>query len=338
VVRYLLRRVLLLVPVWFGVATLVFLLVRISGDPVVAMLGDKASPKYIAEVRVREGFDRPLPAQYVRYLGELTRGDLGTSFRTQRRVTEDLRDCFPATVELAFAAMLIATLAGVGLGTLAAVRRNGWIDAASMGTALAGVSVPVFWLALLAMKALGEEAGWFPVGGRLTATAVLRPVTGIYTLDALLRGDFDLFRDAVSHLVLPACVLATVPAAIITRMTRAAVVEMLGRDFVRTARAKGLSSTAVVLRHALRAALVPVVTVVGLQFGLLLGGAVLTETVFGWPGMGKYVVDGVLRRDFRAVQGTLLLMATTFVLVNLVVDVLYGFLDPRIREGYQEDR
>jgi ABC-type dipeptide/oligopeptide/nickel transport system permease component len=176
------------------------------------------------------------------------------------------------------------------------------------------------------------------VGGRLTATAVLRPVTGIYTLDALLRGDFDLFRDAVSHLVLPACVLATVPAAIITRMTRAAVVEMLGRDFVRTARAKGLSSTAVVLRHALRAALVPVVTVVGLQFGLLLGGAVLTETVFGWPGMGKYVVDGVLRRDFRAVQGTLLLMATTFVLVNLVVDVLYGFLDPRIREGYQEDR
>jgi peptide/nickel transport system permease protein len=336
--RYLLRRVLFFVPVWLGVATAVFLLVRLSGDPAVAILGDKAPPAEIEEFRAREGLDRPLPAQYAAFLWDTVRGDLGRSYRTNRPVATDLAEYFPATVELTLLAMLLAVGFGVGLGTLAAVNRNGPVDGASMVTALVGVSVPVFWLALLAMKALGEEAGLFPVGGRLSAGTEFRPLTGIYTLDALLRGDLDALSDAVGHLVLPACVLATVPSAIVTRMTRSTLVETLGKDHVRTARAKGLPARTVVVRHALRNSLVPIVTVIGLHFGLLLGGAVLTETVFGWPGLGKYTVDSVMRRDFHAVQGALLLMATTFVLVNLAVDVLYGFLDPRIRESYEEGR
>ena len=336
--RYVLRRLVLFIPVWLGVATLVFLLVRLSGDPVLAMVGDKASPRRVEELRTKLGLDRPLPAQYAAFLVDTARGDLGSSFRTERPVLEDLADFFPATVELALFAMFIATAGGMALGTLAAVRRNGWLDAGSMVGALVGVSVPVFWLALLALKGLGEQAGLFPVGGRLSATVFLKPVTGIFTLDALLRGDMAAFGDAFGHLVLPACVLATVPAAIVTRMTRAALIENLGKDYVRTARAKGLAERVVVLRHALRNSLVPIVTVIGMHFGLLLGGAVLTETVFGWPGLGKYTVDSVLRRDFQSVQGALLLMATTFVVVNLGVDILYAFLDPRIREGYEENR
>jgi len=336
--RYLLRRLLLFVPVWLGVATAVFLLVRLSGDPAVAILGDKAPRAVVEEFRRREGLDRPLPAQYASFLADTVRGDLGRSYRTSRPVAQDLREYFPATLELTLVAMVLAVACGVGLGTVAAVKRNGPADAASMVAALVGVSVPVFWLALLAMKGLGEGAGWLPVGGRLSAGTEIHPLTGIYTLDSLLRGDLDALADAVGHLVLPACVLATVPAAIVTRMTRSSLIETLGKDFVRTARAKGLRERTVVARHALRNALVPIVTVVGVHFGLLLGGAVLTETVFGWPGLGKYTVDSVLRRDFHAVQGALLLMATTFVCVNLAVDVLYGFLDPRIREGYEEGR
>jgi len=335
--RYLLRRLLLFLPVWLGVATAVFLLVRMSGDPILAMLGDKADPEQVRQRRHREGLDRPLPAQYAAFLGELARGELGET-KDFRRVSEDLRAYFPATLELTLFAMAIAVVVGVTLGTLAAVRRNGLLDAASMVVALVGVSVPVFWLAILAMKGLGEGAGWFPVGGRLSAGTTLEPLTGVYTLDALLRGDLDAFADAFGHLVMPAFVLATVPMAIVTRMTRAALLETLGKDFVRTARAKGLPPRTVVVRHALRASLVPIVTVIGLHFGLLLGGAVLTETVFGWPGLGKYVVDSVMARDFRAVQGSLLLMATTFVIMNLLVDLLYAAIDPRIREGYEEGR
>ena len=336
--RYVLRRALFFVPVWLGVATAVFLLVRLSGDPAVAILGDKAPPAVLREFRTREGLDRPLPVQYAAFLADTVRGDLGRSYRTSRPVLVDLREYFPATVELALLAMVIAVSCGMALGTVAAVRRNSAFDAASTVAALAGVSVPVFWLALLAMKALGEGAALFPVGGRLSAGTEFHALTGIYTLDALLRGNLDAFADAVGHLVLPAYVLATVPAAIVTRMTRSSLIETLGKDFVRTARAKGLRERAVVVRHALRNSLVPIVTVIGIHFGLLLGGAVLTETVFGWPGLGKYTVDSVLRRDFHAVQGALLLMASTFVFVNLAVDVLYGFLDPRIREGYEEGR
>jgi len=316
----------------------VFLLVRLSGDPVLAMLGDKASPARVEEFRHRLGMDRSLPAQYAAFLGDVATGDLGESFRTHRPVVEDLADYFPATLELTLAATLLATILGMALGTVAALKRNGWLDGASMVAALVGVSVPVFWLALLALKGLGEQAGLFPVGGRLSAATTLDPITGLFTLDALLRGDLDAFADACGHLFLPACVLATVPAAIVTRMTRAALIETLGKDFVRTARAKGLRERDVVIRHALRNSLIPIVTVIGMHFGLLLGGAVLTETVFGWPGLGKYTVDSVLRRDFQSVQGALLLMATIFVLVNLLVDLAYARLDPRIREGFEEDR
>ena len=315
-----------------------FLLVRLSGDPVLAMLGDKASPARVEEFRHRLGMDRPLPAQYGAFLLDVVTGDLGESFRTRRPVVEDLRDCFPATLELTIAATLIATLFGMALGTLAALKRNGWLDGASMVAALVGVSVPVFWLALIALKGLGEQAQLLPVGGRLSAATTLSPITGLFTLDALLRGDLSAFADAVGHLVLPACVLATVPAAIVTRMTRAALIETLGKDYVRTARAKGLGERAVILRHARRTSLIPIVTVIGMHFGLLLGGAVLTETVFGWPGLGKYTVDSVLRRDFQSVQGSLLLMATIFVLVNLLLDLAYALIDPRVREGFEEDR
>jgi peptide/nickel transport system permease protein len=338
VLKYVGRRALFFLPVWLGVATAVFLLVRLSGDPATAILGDKAPPEAIAEFRAREGLDRPLPVQYASFVVDAAQGDLGRSYRTNRPVATDLSEYFPATVELTVLAMLLAVGFGVTLGTLAAVHRNGVLDGASMFVALVGVSVPIFWLALLAMKALGEGAGLFPVGGRLSAGTDLAPLTGLHTIDALLRGNLDAFADAFGHLVLPSVVLATVPTAVITRMTRSALVETLGKDFVRTARAKGLSGSAVVVRHALRGSLVPIVTVIGLHFGLLLGGAVLTETVFGWPGLGKYTVDSVLRRDFHAVQGSLLLMATTFVLVNLAVDLLYAFLDPRIREGYEGDR
>jgi peptide/nickel transport system permease protein len=336
--RYVLRRALFFVPVWLGVATAVFLLVRLSGDPAVALLGDKARPEQLAEFRARTGLDRPLPVQYVRFLRDVVRGDLGMSERTKRLVVDDLASYFPATVELTVAAMFLAIVLGMSLGTVAAAHRNGPFDVASMVTALVGVSVPVFWLGLIAMKALGEGARLFPVGGRLSEGLAIRGLTRFYTVDALLRGDLDAFSDAFGHLVLPACVLATVPAAIITRMTRSTLIENLGKDFVRTARAKGLSNRAVVVRHALRSSMVPIVTVIGIHFGLLLGGAVLTETVFAWPGLGKYTVDAVLARDFCAVQGALLLMATSFVFVNLAVDILYAFLDPRIREGYEEGR
>ena len=336
--RFLLRRLVLLLPVWLGVATLVFLLIRLSGDPVLAMLGDKASPVEVEKTRRALGMDRPLGAQYVVYLGEVATLDLGESYRTKNSVLEDLGRCFPATLELSIAAMAVAILVGVSLGTVAALRRNRWPDAVSMVVALVGVSVPVFWLALLALKGLAEGAGLFPVGGRHSITVDLVPLTGLRTLDALLRGNLDAFADACGHLLLPACVLATIPTAIVTRMTRAALVETLGKDFVRTARAKGLPERSVVLRHALRNSLVPIVTVVGVHLGLLLGGAVLTETVFAWPGLGKYTLDAVMKRDVRAVQGSLLLMATLFVLVNLLLDLAYTRLDPRIREAFEEDR
>ncbi|MHC4820392.1 MAG: ABC transporter permease [Planctomycetota bacterium] len=334
--RYLLRRLFQFLPVWLGVATAVFLLVRMSGDPAIAILGDKASKEDIERFRERTGLDEPLPIQYVDFLGSLATGDLGRNYHADRPVRDQLNEVFPATIELTLVAMLMAVVFGMALGTVAAVYRNGWPDGVSMVAALIGVSVPIFWLALLAMKGLGEELGWFPVGGRLSPVRDFEAITGIFTLDALLKGDVGAFKDAVAHLVLPAIVLATVPAAIITRMTRSAVVEVMGKDHVRTARAKGLGTIRVVLRHGLRNALVPVMTVVGLQFGLLLGGAVLTETIFGWPGLGKYTFDSVMRREFHAVQSSLLLMATVFLVANLAVDLLYGVLDPRIREGYED--
>ncbi|MBI5367663.1 MAG: ABC transporter permease [Planctomycetes bacterium] len=329
---YVIRRLAVAVPTLLAVALLCFLLVHLMpGDPAQAIAGEKATARDVEKVRKQFGLDRPLALQFVEYLRKaVLEGDLGRSWRTRQPVGSELRRTMPATIELATAAMLLATLIGVGAGVLAAVRRGRWWDQVTMIGALAGVSVPVFFLGMLLLMAFGRI---FPGGGRTDPAALYELPTQFVLLDALLARRWDMLRDGLAHLVLPACALGTIPMAIIARMTRAALLEVLGKDFVRTARAKGLAEQVVVLRHALRNALIPVLTTVGLQFGSLLAGAVLTETVFGWPGIGSYVVDAIARRDVIALQGGILVIATVFVLINLTVDCLYAVADPRIRLG-----
>jgi peptide/nickel transport system permease protein len=327
---YLLRRLLQALPVLIGVAVIAFLVTRLTpGGPAQAVLGEKATAEKIAQLNRDNGWDRPLPVQFVRFCASTLTGDLGRSYHTGRPVAQDLRRCVPATIELALAAMLIATCVGVPLGIVAALRPGRALDLCTMGGALAGVSVPVFFLGLCLLMLFPD----LPGGGRLPVTMDLEPLTGLYLVDTLWRGDGAGFAAALRHLLLPAVALASVPLGMIARMTRSSVLEVLHEDFVRTARAKGLAPPAVVLRHALRNALVPIVTTIGLNVGLLLAGAVLTETVFQWPGLGRYLVESVLAKDYNAVQAGLLVTATTFVLVNLCVDLSYAWIDPRVRLG-----
>ena len=331
--RLLARRLLGLVPILLGVAVLVFFLVRfVPGDPAVTIAGERASPELLAEVRRVHGLDQPLPVQLVRYLAKLAEGDLGTSVLTQEPVTAEIARRFPATIELALSAMAIATLVGVALGIAAALRSGSAFDVASTGVALLGVSVPVFCLGYLLIILLGQ---WLPYDGRLDEDVrqAFAPRTSFYLLEALLRADGAALRSALAHLVLPAVTLATVPLAVIARITRAAMIDVLGQDFIRTAKAKGLPWRTVVLRHALRNASVPVLTVLGVQTGYLLGGAVLTETVYSWPGMGSFVVKAIGERDYPTIQGGVLLFSATFLVVNALVDVGYAALDPRVRPG-----
>jgi len=307
--RYALGRLVGTVPVLFGVTLLVFLMAWVTpGDPVVAMLGEASqgiSREALDDLRRELGLDRPLPIQYVSYLADLARGDLGSSIRSRRPVLDEIRDRLPATVELAVAALAVAVAVGVGLGVLAAVRKRTWVDGAAIAVALVGVSVPVFWSGFLLMIVFSLELGWLPASGRGT------------------------WR----HLVLPALTVGVSSAAFIARITRGAVLEALGQDYVRTARAKGLPPRRVVLRHALRNALLPIVTVVGLQMGGLLGGAVLTETVFAWPGVGRLLVDAIVARDLPLVQGSVLVVSVLFILVNLTVDLSYAAINPKVRYG-----
>jgi peptide/nickel transport system permease protein len=302
--QYTLRRILISIPTLIGVLIIVFSMVRLApGDPAVLLAGEFASPEVIERARERFGLDRSLPEQFGRFLGGLVQGDLGRSTRTNRLVTTDLRTFFPNTLELALAAIVVALLVGIPAGVISALRPNSPLDFGVTFIALLGVSMPVFWFGLLAILIFSVQLGWFPVAGRGTW----------------------------SHLVLPAITLGLSSTAIIARMTRSSMLEVLNQDFVRTARAKGLPDRSVVLKHALRNAMVPVITVVGLQFGALLAGAVITETVFTWPGIGRLLVDSIRARDYPVVQGAVLLIAVSFVLVNLVVDLIYGFIDPRIR-------
>ncbi len=326
---YILRR--LALPVLFGVTLLTFSFLSLTGDPCTALLGERYTQARCEEIKIQYGLDQPLPIRYARYLRNVFRGDFGRSVITQRPVARELAQYFPATVELALAAMLLAIGIGVPLGIVAAVRHNSAADLGSMFVALVGVSMPVFWLGLMLVYVFAFRLGWFPTGGRLTTGTQLQTVTNLYVLDALLTGNLAAFGDALRHLALPALALATIPAAFIARITRSAMLEVLQQDYVRAARARGVAERLVIARHALANATLPVVTVIGLQTGFLLSGAVLTETIFAWPGMGRWIVGAIPANDVPVVQAGVLTLASVFVAVNLLVDLSYAWLDPRIR-------
>lgn len=328
--RYILRRIALVIPVVFGVTFLAYGMVLLTGDPTSALAGEHATPELREKIREQLGLDDPLPVQYVRFLGRLAQGDLGTSVMTRSPVVNELRQFFPATIELAVAAMFLAVLVGIPLGAIAGYKHNTFIDLANTFGALVGVSMPIFWLALILLWIFGLKLGWFPTNGRLSPGIELDPITKMYVVDSLLRGNWTALKDSLHHLALPAAALATIPTAFIARITRSAMLDVLGEDYIRTARAKGQLERLVVMRHALRNAMLPVLTVIGLQVGLLMAGAILTETIFAWPGMGRWVVNAIVSRNIPVVQTAVIVFALIFVFVNLAVDLLYAWFDPRI--------
>jgi peptide/nickel transport system permease protein len=329
---YILRRLAHTLPVLLGVATIVFLALRlIPGDPAVALAGEKASAQEIEQMREALGLNRPLPLQYVEFLSRTATLQLGRSIRTGGDIRAELATNFAPTIELSLAALLIAMVIGLPSGILAAIRRHTLVEYITMLGSLVGISMPVFWIGLMLIYWLGAQAGWFPLSGTLSNTVDIPAVTHFYTLDALLANDPRAFGDVIWHLVLPAITLSTITMAIVSRMARSSMLEVLSADYLTTARAKGLREYSVVVRHALKNALIPVVTVVGLQLGALLSGAVLTETVFGRVGVGRYIVTAIGSRDYPVVQGTVIVVALFVVLINLVVDIVYAALDPRIR-------
>ncbi len=329
---FLLRRLALTIPSLLGVSLLVFLMLHSAGgDPAQLILGARADPASLAALRQEMGLDQPLLVQYGAFLAGAVRGDFGRSYRSNTPVIDEIGTRFPATIELAVTAMLIAIVAGAILGTFAAVRRHSYLDYFSSTTVLLGVSLPTFWLGIILIIIFGLWLRWLPISGRVNPRLGADPSTPFLTISSLLHGNWLVAKDALLHLVLPAVTLAAWPAAIIARMTRASLIESLGQDYVRTARGKGLPERMIVTAHAARNALLPVLTIVGLEFGTLLGGAVVTETIFSWPGLGQLTVTAIGARDYQMVQGVVLLLATVFVLLNLLVDVLYVLLDPRIR-------
>ncbi|MER2535343.1 MAG: ABC transporter permease subunit [Rhizobiaceae bacterium] len=330
---YLLRKIALLVPTFIGISICAFAFIRLlPGDPILAMAGQYGvTPERYAELREQFGYNLPIWQQYLTYLGQVLTGDFGVSLGTKRPVATEFATLFPATVELTLAAVLIAVVVGIPAGIFAAVKRGSWFDQATMSVALTGYSMPIFWWGLLLIIFFSGYLGWTPVSGRIGIQHFFRPVTGFMLIDSLLVGRPGAFWSAVSHLILPAVVLATIPLAVIARQTRSAMLEVLGEDYVRTARAKGLSPRRVVGLHAFRNALIPVVTTIGLQMGSLMAGAILTETIFSWPGIGKWMIDSIGKRDYVVVQSGLLLIALVVMVVNLVVDVLYAVINPRIR-------
>ena len=331
------RRVLVLPLMILGITLLTFVLSHaVPSDPIAANLGDQAAadPAVVATFKHRWGLDRPLPEQYLIYLGRLVRGDMGVSISTHQPVVQDLSQHLPATIELATAAMVISLVFGIPLGIVSAVRRDSVIDQIGRGGSLIGVSMPVFWLGLVALFVFYARLGWAPSAGQLSPRLPLPPfTTGFVVIDALLAGQTGVAVDALSHLALPALVLAASAVGIITRMMRGSMLEVLGEDYVRTARAKGLAPRRITVRHAARNALLPVITVIGLSFGGLLSGAVVTETVFAWPGLGSYAFQSATSLDFPAIMGVGIVVATVYILVNLLVDIAYAIVDPRIRMG-----
>jgi peptide/nickel transport system permease protein len=330
--KYAIKRFLTIVPVLVGISIIVFSFIHlIPGDPAVTMLGERATPERVAEIRAQLGLDRPLTTQYLIYVGKILRGDLGASILRGDPVLLDLVRRFPATVELATSAILIAIVVGVPMGIIAAVWRNSLFDGFSRMVALTGVSMPIFWLGLMLAWFFGVVLGWLPTGFRLGTEVTLTPVTNFHVLDSLLTKNPQALASSLRHLILPAVCLSTIPMAVIARMTRASLLEVLSQDYIRTAESKGLPQQAVILRHAMRNALLPVMTVTGLQVGRLLAGAILTETIFSWPGIGLWIFESIQARDYPIVQGATLFIATIFVTVNLITDLLYATVDPRIK-------
>jgi peptide/nickel transport system permease protein len=330
--RFVVRRLLLLVPILLGLSILVFLWIRnLPGGPAQALLGERATRQSIEQIEHQYGLDKPLPVQYWRYLRTSAQGEFGESTRSRRPVVQEFKERFPATIELTIAAGLFALVFGIPLGFLAAKRYQGVLDHASLVLSLVGISTPIFFLALLLKYAFAVKLGWLPSVGRISVLIEIDHPTNFYLLDALLAGDLGAFVDVGKHLVLPAIALGSIPLAIIARITRAAVLDVQNEDYVRTARAKGLPPITVDYRHVLRNAMLPISTIIGLQVGLLLSGAVLTETVFAFPGIGSWLVEAIKNRDYPVIQAGMLFIAVIVVFVNLVVDLSYGVLNPRIR-------
>jgi len=345
--RFISRRLLSTIPVLIGIVVAVFILARvIPGDPCTATYGEKATPQVCAEFNAREGLDDPMIVQLGRYLGDVATGDLGESLSTSRSVSQLLIERLPLTLELATAALIFAVLVGIPLGMFAAYRRGSTADVVSMVGANIGVSMPVFWLGLMLQFVFAQQLGWLPPSGRLPAGVIPEPfyekygwsengvfefLSGFETFNALITAQWTVFWESIRYMILPALALGTIPLAVIARMTRSSLLDNLGLDYVRTARAKGLKEFLVVNRHAMRNSLLPVVTVIGLSLGALVGGAVLTETIFNLTGVGKTLYDAITARDYAVVQGFTLVIAIAFVLVNLVTDIVYTFLDPRVR-------
>lgn len=330
--KFLVRRILEALPVVIGVSILVFLLIRlIPGDPAVAMLGERASEENVREIRELLGLDLPLHEQYFIWIGNLLQGDLGRTVRGNIPISQELGNRFPATAELSLLALTLSSLIGIPIGIISAVRRNTIIDTVTMMGALIGVSIPIFVLGLLLIFLVGVQFRLLPFVGRLDAIIDLQTITGMHTIDAILTGNWRAFQDALEHLILPAVTLTTVPLATTARITRSTMLEVLNQDYIRTARAKGLAERIVINSHALRNALLPIITIIGLQLGGLLSGAVLTETIFSWPGVGKWLFDSIVARDYPIVQSVTLIIAMIYIIVNIGVDVLYTLVDPRVR-------
>ncbi|MBF9014087.1 MULTISPECIES: ABC transporter permease [unclassified Oceanispirochaeta] len=334
-IRYILKRLVMLFPTLFGVVTLVFFMIALSpGDPARVMLGERASKEKLEKLRADLGLDKPLIEQYGLYLKRIVRLDFGKSIKSGQKVWDEVKARYPATIELALCAMIFASVLGVWIGVISATKKNTWIDYTTMVGALLGVSMPVFWLALVMIMVFSVNLNMFPTGGRMNLRLYFTPETNFYLIDTfkyLLQGKPEYILSALHHLVLPSIALGTIPLAIIARTTRSSMLEVLKQDYVKTVRSSGIKERRVVFRYALRNALLPVITVIGLQFGMLLAGALLTETIFAWPGIGKWIYHAIEARDYPAVQGGIIVISTSFVLINLIVDVLYSVINPKIR-------
>lgn len=334
--QFILRRLGLVIPTFIGITLLTFAFVHlIPGDPVLIMAGERGiSPERHAQLMAAFGLDQPLWKQYVNYIYGVLHGDLGMSLKSRIPVWDEFVPRFKATLELGICAMIFAVVVGIPVGVIAAVKRGSIFDHTAVGISLTGYSMPIFWWGIMLIMLVSVQLNLTPVSGRVSDTVFLddsNPLTGFMLIDTLFWGEPGDFKDAVMHMILPAIVLGTIPLAVIVRMTRSAMLEVLGEDYIRTARAKGLTRTRVIVIHALRNAMLPVVTVIGLQVGTLLAGAILTETIFSWPGLGRWLIEALQRRDYPVVQGGVLLVAILIILVNLLVDLLYGVVNPRIR-------
>ena len=333
--RFIIKRLALLFPTVFGVVTLVFFMIALTpGDPARVMLGERASEKQLTELRQQLGLDKPLHKQYSLYLKRIVKLDFGKSIRSGQKVADEIKTYFPATIELTIFAMIIASILGIWIGVLSATHKNTWIDVGSMMGALVGVSMPIFWLALVMIMIFSVGLDIFPTGSRMNVRYYFAPNTNFYLIDTfpyLFKGHPEYFFSALHHLVLPSVCLATIPLAIIARTTRSSMLEVLKQDYIKTVRSAGVKESRVIYRYALRNALLPVITVIGLQFGYLLSGAVLTETIFAWPGIGKWLYTAIQARDYPAVQGGIIFISTSFILINLLVDLLYSLVNPKIR-------